>query len=169
MGGSGIPKHRWTSTIRRAAQRLSAEGDLTAEEIRARLKADHGVDVPRSTIGAWLRVTPDELPITGDLTPELRRQAGRILRITDAEIRALERKPDLAKLERLARILRSLETGPKQRAKSEEPRAPRTLLDLSSEAEGQEETGSEELLDYVESEKREAFPPLSEAEAEPDA
>jgi len=140
---------RWSQAVKRAARRLAADDDLTVAEIGERLKSDHGANVPRSTLAAWL-ARPDAETITSDPSVEIRRQASRVLAITSAEIRRLERgngRPDLTRLERLARILRSLEVGQGSRRKPDEPRRARTLLDLSSEGEAMNGAASGEAIE----------------------
>jgi transposase-like protein len=130
-------RQRYSETVKRAARRLVADDGLTHEQAVRRLRADHGVIVPRSTLGQWLRVRPSALELPEDLSSEAREQARRILRLTRLEIQALERQRstrDLSRLERLARILRSIEGRPDLKGDpNPNGKRPRTLEDLGNE------------------------------------
>jgi hypothetical protein len=76
-------------------------------ETRRRLAKDHGLTVPASTLGHWLRSGP-----SADSDPQSLRD--RICQLAARELAALEKqrrgKADLRRLEALSRILKAAET-----------------------------------------------------------
>lgn len=130
---------RYSDAVKRAGVRLVLEDRLTFEAARERLLSDHGETVPRSTIVGWIAAAERNPAMPQDLSMETREQARRVLRLTRAELSRLERmsgQPDLTRIERVARILRSIE-GRSDLKGDPNPNGKRvrTLEDLSSETE----------------------------------
>lgn len=137
----GADRQRYGAAVRSAAVRLVAEDGLTYGQAIERLESDHGIRVPTSTLGQWVRTDVRSRELTGDPIAEAERQRGRLLRITAVELERLERArgaKDLATLERLARILRSMNATPASTDRMN-GKTRRTLADLATGADESED------------------------------
>jgi transposase-like protein len=119
--------HSWPTAVRQEAAELAADPDLSAEQIRQRLRAEQGADVPTGTVRRWVREARQDFP-----APSIGDLSGRILALLSADLRRLERQPtaklDVDRLAKLAATLKSLD-GLKTQAKLGAPA--KTLNDLN--------------------------------------
>jgi transcriptional regulator with XRE-family HTH domain len=134
-------RERWPQTMRRAAVRMREAEELTAAQIAQRLSAEHGRDVPVSTVGGWLAPHRAAAQPPADLGQAIRSQAARLLALANRELTRLERGTgaiDLERLERLARTLKTVEGLKPATAATQKPEAVRSLLDLGGSSKDRE-------------------------------
>lgn len=139
---AGQERKHWSAAIREAAVRIAEEEGASIAEVRERLIADHGQDVPTSTLGGWLQRSRRTKP-TGDLAQDLRSLTRRAVALCEAEMTALERhgrRPiDVDRLAKLAALLRRLD---EMQAAKLKPQKPNGLAKLGGQ-------GLEALLNEV--------------------
>jgi transposase-like protein len=143
-------RQRWPKTVKEAAARLAQDDGLALSDVAERLRSDHGVDVPISTLSGWL-ARAHRTSIRSDIPRSMEGLAGRAVRLADEEMTALERhgrRPvDLERLGKLIALLRSIEA-----LKAAAPKVKGRARQLAELGEG---LGLEDLTD-----------PLSEAQIE---
>lgn len=104
---TGDDRQHWAETTRQLARDLAREHGLSVAETRRRLESEHGLMVPASTLGHWLRQGPQDATDPASLRD-------RIYRLAARELASLERqrkgKADLRRLEAIGRILKTAET-----------------------------------------------------------
>jgi|SRR4051794_24656059 hypothetical protein len=104
---TGDDRPHWPETTRQLARDLARQHGLSVAETRRRLESEHGLTVPASTLGHWLRQGPPETADPASLRD-------RIYRLAARELASLERqgkgKADLRRLEAIGRILKTAET-----------------------------------------------------------
>lgn len=123
---------RWSETVRRRAEEIALETDLSAAAVRAQLGRELGADVPLKTVGRWvLNARPSEAIDRRAVIGETADRAALLLR---AEVVRLEqasaRTRDLTRLEQVVKALKGLESL----STSKSANGPRTLNDLSAPA-----------------------------------
>lgn len=123
------PRSAYPPEVRALVDAATREGVSDRSELRALVRAEHRLEVPEATIGAWQRELRRREPI--DRPALLRSVADRASALLSEEITRQERLPshkrDLARLDQAVRTLKTLDgIGP-----SKQTGAPQTLSDLS--------------------------------------
>lgn len=140
-------RHRWPASVRLLALRIAVDRSAGVAEVRDILRSEHGKDVPRTTVRAWLTTTedPSEVPTIGSTSD-------RVLRLISSELKRIERQPplkrDLERLKQCAQILRTIEA---LKQPSSEGKQRRTLQDLSADETATEEAVLSNRLDGLRS------------------
>jgi hypothetical protein len=104
---TGEDRQHWPETTRQLARDLARRDGLSVADTRRRLESEHGLTVPASTLGHWLRQGPPDAVDPASLRD-------RIYRLAARELASLEKqrkgKADLRRLEAIGRILKTAET-----------------------------------------------------------